>query len=91
MNDKVLGRSAFHEVFKYNDLDIEDKLVKAQIEDIRIKNGTLLPNEVRKGYGQEPIYDVESITSTQKNLNMYKNALEYEGLIDKNNLSNYYK
>ena len=89
--NKVLGRSAFHEVFKYNDLDIEDKLVKAQIEDIRIKNGTLLPNEVRKGYGQEPIYDVESITSTQKNLNMYKNALEYEGLIDKNNLSNYYK
>lgn len=88
--NKVLGRSAFHEIFKYNDLDIEDKLVKAQIEDIRIKNGTLLPNEVRKGYGQEPIYDVNVTSSSQKNLKMYRNALEYEGLLEKDNLK-YYK
>ena len=84
--NKVLGRSAFHEYFQYNDLDIEDKLVKAQIEDIRIKNGTLLPNEVRKGYGQEPIYDQNLIPSTQKNLRMYKNALEHEGLLKHNNI-----
>lgn len=84
--NKVLGRSAFHEYFKYNDLDIEDKLVKAQIEDIRIKNGTLLPNEVRKSYGQEPIYDNSLIPSSQKNLKMYKSALENEGLLKyKNN------
>lgn len=88
--NKVLGRSAFHEYFKYNDLDIEDKLVKAQIEDIRIKNGTLLPNEVRKSYGQEPIYDETYIPSTQKNLKMYKYALQHEGLIEDNNLK-YYK
>ena len=80
--NKVLGRSAFHEYFKYNDLDIEDKLVKAQIEDIRIKNGTLLPNEVRKGYGQEPIYDNSFIPSSQKNLKMYKNTLQREGLLE---------
>ena len=82
----MLGRSAFHEYFRYNDLDIEDKLVKAQIEDIRIKNGTLLPNEVRKGYGQEPIYDTSLIPSTQKNLKMYKNALENEGLLKHYNI-----
>lgn len=88
--NKVLGRSTFHEYFKYNDLDIEDKLVKAQIEDIRIKNGTLLPNEVRKSYGQEPIFEQNMLNSTQKNLSMYRNALEYEGLISDNNM-NYYK
>lgn len=87
--NKVLGRSAFHEYFKYNDLDIEDKLVKAQIEDIRIKNGTLLPNEVRKGYGQEPLYDTAYIPSTLKNLKMYKSALEHEGLIEDSNLKYY--
>lgn len=89
--NKVLGRSAFHEYFKYNDLDIEDKLVKAQIEDIRIKNGTLLPNEVRKEYGQEPIYDTNMIPSAQKNLSMYKNALEHEGLIQQQGFKNYYE
>ena len=83
--NKVLGRSTFHEFFQYNDLDIEDKLVKAQIEDIRIKNGTLLPNEVRKSYGQEPIYDQSALPSAQKNLNMYKSALEHEGLLRKQN------
>lgn len=83
--NKVLGRSTFHEYFQYNDLDIEDKLVKAQIEDIRIKNGTLLPNEVRKGYGQEPLYDTTIIPSSQKNLKMYKNVLEYEGLLEEQN------
>ena len=88
--NKVLGRSAFHEFFKYNDLDIEDKLVKAQIEDIRIKNGTLLPNEVRKGYGQEPIYDPNLIPSTQKNLKMYKNTLEQEGLLKQQGFLKYY-
>ena len=69
---------------------VEDKLVKAQIEDIRIKNGTLLPNEVRKGYGQEPIYNTDLIPSTQKNLNMYKNALEHEGLLKQEGFKNYY-
>ena len=88
--NKVLGRSAFHEYFKYNDLDIEDKLVKAQIEDIRIKNGTLLPNEVRKGYGQEPIYNQNLLPSTQKNLKMYKDVLEHEGLIKQEGFKNYY-
>lgn len=88
--NKVLGRSAFHEYFKYNDLDIEDKLVKAQIEDIRIKNGTLLPNEVRKSYGQEPIYNTDLIPSQQKNLKMYKNALEHEGLLKQEGFKNYY-
>lgn len=89
--NKVLGRSAFHEYFKYNDLDIEDKLVKAQIEDIRIKNGTLLPNEVRKGYGQEPIYDTSLMPTSQKNLKMYKNALEHEGLLKQKNSLKYYQ
>lgn len=73
--NKVLSRSAFHEYFKYNDLDIEDKLVKAQIEDIRLKNGTLSVNEVRAGYGQSPIQE-DKIPLTETNKNIKKHFKE---------------
>lgn len=78
--NKVLSRSAFHEYFRYNDLDIEDKLVKAQIEDIRLKNGTLSVNEVRAGYGQSPIQENKiPLTETNKR---YKEALQREGILN---------
>ena len=51
----IIGRSGFNEIFQYNDLDIEDKLQRAQIENIKLNNKTLTINEVRKGYGQEPV------------------------------------
>ena len=53
--NKVLGRHGFQETFHYGDLDIENKLQRAQIEDIQLKNGTLLVNEVRNNYGLEPV------------------------------------
>lgn len=80
--NKVLGRSAFREYFQYNDLDIEDKLVKAQIEDIRLKNGTLSVNEVRKEYGQEPIYDNSIMPIQQTTAKRYKDVLRREGIIN---------
>lgn len=79
--NKVLGRSAFREYFKYNELDIEDKLVKAQIDDIRLGNGTTTVNEVRASYGKPPLKDYEYVNST-KHLDYYKMALEREGVID---------
>lgn len=53
--NKVLGRNGFEEVFKFTDLDIEDKLNRAQIENIRLTNGSVSINEVRKGYGEPPV------------------------------------
>ena len=53
--NKSLGHNGFDELFQFSDLDIEDKLNRAQIEDIRLKNGSLSINEVRSTYGDEPV------------------------------------
>lgn len=79
--NKVLGRSAFREFFKYNELDVEDKLVKAQIDDIQLGNGTTTVNEVRASYGKPPIMDY-AYDSTTKKLSYYKQALKREGVLD---------
>lgn len=52
---KVLGRSSFTETFVYNRTDLEDKLQKAQIENIRLNNNSLTINEVRSGRGEKPL------------------------------------
>ena len=53
--NKALGHNGFDELFQFTDLDIEDKLNRAQIEDIRLKNGSLSINEVRSSYGEKPV------------------------------------
>lgn len=53
--NKVLGRNGFSELFQYNDLDIEDKLQRINIEDKQIRNGTVSINEVRASYGLDPV------------------------------------
>lgn len=53
--NKALGHNGFDELFQFSDLDIEDKMNRAQIEDIRLKNGSLSINEVRSEYGEEPV------------------------------------
>ena len=53
--NKVLGRHGFHEVFEYNREDLENKRNRADIENIRLNNGSLTINEVRSGYGEEPV------------------------------------
>ena len=40
---------------EFNDLDVEDKKNRAEIENIRLQNGSLSINEVRSGYGEEPV------------------------------------
>lgn len=79
--NKVLGRTAFREMFQYNELDIEDKLVRAQIENIRLLNGTLTINEVRASYGQSPILDERLPFERKNNVELYKEALKKEGMI----------
>lgn len=77
---KVLGRAGFKETFKYKDIDIEDKLKRAQIEDIRLKNGSKTINEVRSSYGEEPVdWGKEPFTN---------NSLNLLSLSDPNTLSN---
>ena len=53
--EKALGHNGFSEVFQFSDLDIEDKLNRANIENIRLNNGSLSINEVRSGYGEKPV------------------------------------
>ena len=53
--EKALGHNGFDEIFQFSDLDIEDKLNRAQIENIRLQNGSLSINEVRSTYGEQPV------------------------------------
>jgi len=53
--EKALGHNGFDEVFQFSDLDIEDKKNRAEIENIRLQNGSLSINEVRSSYGEEPV------------------------------------
>lgn len=53
--NKVLGRNGFTEVFKYNEIDLEDKQKRADIEDKQLRNGTRTINEIRASYGYDPV------------------------------------
>ena len=53
--NKALGHNGFREVFQFNELDTEDKKNRAEIENIRLANGSVSINEVRSGYGEEPV------------------------------------
>ena len=53
--NKVLGHNGFEELFKFNEMDIEDKLKRTQIETNKINAGVLTVNEVRQEYGLEPV------------------------------------
>lgn len=53
--NKAIGHNGFDELFQFSDLDIEDKLNRAQIENIRLQNGSLSINEVRSSYGEQPV------------------------------------
>ncbi|WP_405286379.1 phage portal protein [Methanobrevibacter sp.] len=53
--NKVLGHNGFEELFQFNEMDIEDKLKRTQIETNKINAGVLTVNEVRQDYGLEPV------------------------------------
>ena len=53
--NKALGHNGFEEVFQFNEMDIEDKLKRTQIETNKINAGVLTVNEVRQGYGLESV------------------------------------
>ena len=55
---RVMGKSfdlwGFEERFHFGDIDLEDKQARANIENMQLRNGTKLVNEVRTGYGLDP-------------------------------------
>lgn len=53
--NKALRESGFRERFRFNLPDIEDKLRRAQIEQIQIQSGVVTVNEVRDGYNLTPV------------------------------------
>ena len=53
--NKALGRNGFKEVFRYGELDIEDKLQRTQIEANKLQSKVLTVNEVRAGYNLPPV------------------------------------
>lgn len=74
--NKNLGRSGFQELFEFIREDHENKLTRAEIEDKQLRNGTTFINEVRSGYGLEPVewgnvpmnYSQYAIASSPENL-----------------------
>lgn len=54
-HNKVFGHNSFEELFQFEEIDLEDKQKRAEIEDKQLRNGTLFINEVRSGYGLEPV------------------------------------
>lgn len=66
--NKVLGHNGFEEVFQFNEMDIEDKLKRSQIEKLKLDSGILTVNEVRQEYGLEPVAWGDIPNGMQKNL-----------------------
>ena len=66
--NKVLGHNGFEEIFQFNEMDIEDKLKRSQIEKIKLDSGILTVNEVRQEYGREPVPWGDIPNGMQKNL-----------------------
>lgn len=95
-HNKILGRNAFEEVFQFNEIDLEDKEKRANIEDKQIRNGSTFINEVRAGYGLEPVpwgdvpFEEKNILNMDamagyeantKSLQRYKNNVYRAGLL----------
>jgi len=57
--NRVLGKSfdlwGWDERFHFGDIDIEDKTARAQIENVQLRNGSRVVNEIRAGYGLDPV------------------------------------
>lgn len=76
-HNKILGHNGFQEVFEFEEIDLENKLQRAQIEDTQVRNGILYINEVRSKYGKEPVdwgnlpmdYSKYGVTSNPNNIN----------------------
>lgn len=56
--NNTLGKSfnlwGFEEKFHFGDIDVEDKQLRANIENMMLRNGTKIVNEVRGEYGLDP-------------------------------------
>lgn len=53
--NRILGKGGFEEYFQYGEIDIEDKMRIAQIDNIRLNNGSITINEVRSTYELSPV------------------------------------
>ena len=91
-HNKILGHNAFEELFMFNEIDLEDKEKRANIEDKQIRNGTTFINEVRAGYGLDPVpwgdvpFEERTLVNLDNNygtesLKKYKNNVYRAGLL----------
>jgi len=78
--NKKLGHNGFQELFQFNEMDIEDKLKRTQIEMNKLNSGVVTVNEVRSGYGLDPVPwgDVPNTLNSE---------LDSEELVDSDNIS----
>lgn len=53
--NRILGKGGFEEYFQYGEIDIEDKLKNAQIDNIQLNNGSITINEVRSKLELSPV------------------------------------
>ena len=68
--NKALGYNGFEELFQFNEMDIEDKLKRSQIESIKLNSGILTVNEVRTSYGLEPVAWGDIPQNMQQNIGL---------------------
>lgn len=54
-HNRIFGRHGFEEVFRFEEIDLENKLQRAQIESTQLHDGVTYINEVRSGYGLDPV------------------------------------
>lgn len=80
--NKCLGHNGFEEVFQFNEMDIEDKLKRSQIETNKINSGVLTVNEVRQEYGLEPVAWGNIPNSMQTNPLMDSSTVDNVNLMD---------
>jgi len=78
--NKKLGHNGFQELFQFNEMDIEDKLKRTQIEMNKLNSGVVTVNEVRSDYGLEPVPwgNVPNTLNTD---------LDSENLVEEDNIS----
>lgn len=86
--NKVLGHNGFEEVFQFNEMDIEDKLKRSNIESVQVRDGIRTVNEVRSGYGLDKVdwgdaplsYGPASITTSDSDDSMDSILSDFKSL-----------
>lgn len=86
--NKVLGRNGFNELFQFEPLDIENKLTRAQIEQIQVNSNVKTVNEIRSEYGLTPV-EWGDVPANNRSANPMMGNDPYASFLNTKSLSHY--